>query len=59
MREVRARTKRLAYLGTVERVQVALTNEYGRGHPMPPRSYIQNAIDERRKPVTLGGLLRA
>lgn len=51
--EIRAQAKRLAYLGSPDKVLAALANEFGADRKMPSRATIQNII-ETRKPSWTG-----
>ena len=47
--EIAGAMKRFLYLGTVEKVRVALLNEFSRTAALPSDRTIQNALDARNR----------
>lgn len=41
--------QRVAYLGSVEKIRVALANEYSPDERLPPRTVLQQIIDKRTR----------
>jgi hypothetical protein len=46
---IRAHAEKLAYLGDVSKVMMALSYEYGSDRPMPSRAAIQAMIDKHKR----------
>jgi len=49
--EINAHARRLAYLGTVDKVLAGLQNEFGKGCHLPSMHTIQTMIDQRNRPM--------
>ena len=48
MTEIKAETRRLAYLGAVDKVWTALANEYGTDRTLPSKAFIAQCIADRK-----------